>query len=128
MDPAGLRGGFGALWDGVGLSGPTWRTCPGAPYPPHIWAGYGGCRSARAFEARLRRPSGSKKRDQLVNGRLAQAYEPGLRCPVVDALTGAGCQTGCRTDEFSMHALFVVVENRETYVRICSTNQRLCHR
>ena len=60
MDPAGLRGGFGALWDGVGLSGPTWRTCPGAPYPPHIWAGYGGRRSARAFKGRLRGPCGLK--------------------------------------------------------------------
>jgi hypothetical protein len=56
------------------------------PYAPHIWAGYGGCRSARAFEARMRRPARSKNRDRSVTGRPAQAFEGGLRNPVVDAL------------------------------------------
>ncbi|KAE8778714.1 hypothetical protein D1007_48351 [Hordeum vulgare] len=41
---------------------PTCRVCPGArasPYPPHIWAGNRGCRSARALEVGLRGPCGS---------------------------------------------------------------------
>ena len=57
------------------------------PYPPHIWAGYEGCRSARAFEARLRRPSGSDFRDQSVIGRAVRAFQASSRCPAVEALT-----------------------------------------
>ena len=63
------------------------RACLGAPSPPHIWAGYERCRSARAFEARLRRPSGLDFRDRAVTGRPARAYEMSLRGPIVDALT-----------------------------------------
>ena len=59
---------------------------PVPPYPPHIWAGYEGCRSAWAFEARLRRPTGLKNRDQSVTGRPARAFEGGLGSPAVDAL------------------------------------------
>lgn len=31
-----VEGGFGAILGGVDLSGPMWRTHPGAPYPPWI--------------------------------------------------------------------------------------------
>ena len=63
-----------------------WRTRPGAPYPPYIWVGYEGCRSARAFETRLRGASESKNRDRSVTGQPAWAYEAGLRGPAIDAL------------------------------------------
>ena len=47
------RDGFSAIYGGIGQSGQTWRARPGAPiYPPHIWAGYEGCQSAWALEAR----------------------------------------------------------------------------
>ena len=53
----------------------------GGAYSPHIWAGYERCRSARAFEARLRSPSGSKNHDRSVSGRPARPYEAhGCRC------------------------------------------------
>mgnify|MGYP000928120666 CR=1 FL=1 len=91
----GPASGWGEIY--VGSGGPAWAGSDvagvtGAPrrphiYLPHIWAGYGGCWSAWAFEAHLRRPSGSKKCDQSVTGRPAQAYEADLRCPAVDALT-----------------------------------------
>lgn len=63
MDRIGRGSGFGAiLW----WVRPIWSDvmdAPGriqaSPYPPHIWARYEGPRSARAFEARLRRPSRS---------------------------------------------------------------------
>ena len=29
-------GAFGAIFDGVGLAGPTWRARPGAPYLGYI--------------------------------------------------------------------------------------------
>lgn len=57
------------------------------PYPPHIWAGYEGCRSARAFEAWLRSLSRSKNRDRLVTGRPARAHEASLRRLAVDTLS-----------------------------------------
>ena len=34
----------------------TWQAPRAASYPPYIWDGYEGCRSARAFEARSRAP------------------------------------------------------------------------
>ena len=57
-----------------------------APYLLHIWAGYEGCRSARAFEARLRGPIGSDFCDRSVTGRPSQVFETDLGHPAVDAL------------------------------------------
>ena len=64
---------------------------PGRPqaasYPPYIWDGYEGCRSARAFEARLRVPVGSVFCDRSVTERPARAYEMDIGRPTLDALT-----------------------------------------
>ena len=65
--------------------------CARAPYPSHIWAGYGGCQSAWAFEDRLRGPSGSKFYDRTATRRPAGMFETGLSGSVVDALTRQVC-------------------------------------
>ncbi|OLM08717.1 hypothetical protein Ae707Ps1_6290 [Pseudonocardia sp. Ae707_Ps1] len=76
---------MGFLWDihgvggGPGLLGGRARA---TTYPPHVWAGYGGCRSVRAFEASV----WVEKSDRAMAGRPALTYEAGLRDPVVDAL------------------------------------------
>ena len=58
------------------------------PYLPHIWVGYEGCLSARAFEAHLRPLVGSKFCDRLVTGRPIWAFGEDLGCPAIYALTG----------------------------------------
>ena len=70
-------GGLSAICNGVGCHVRHVGRTRTPPYPPHIWAGYEGCRSARAFEARLRGLSGSK----IVTGQPAQSFEEGLGCP-----------------------------------------------
>ena len=50
------------------------------------WAGYEGCRTVWAFEARLRCPTESHFREQSVTGRATWAFEAGSGCPTVDAL------------------------------------------
>lgn len=69
---------MGQAWASLGQAGVA-----DVAGPRHIWAGYKGCRSARAFENRLRRPTGLKFCDRSVIGPSVQTYRACLRRPGV---------------------------------------------
>lgn len=95
----------------MGFGGPAWAGSDvtglsGRPIFALYLTEYGGCRSTRAFEDRLRGSFGSKIYDQAVAGRPARTFETGLRGLVVCELgmnhmaRGASRRerTFCRTD------------------------------